>query len=176
MSPVYLFEGEICSMSISPTVSTNHVFNTDRSSAWACPRTSYTIENYHRLDTPELLRLIVRADRFCMPDCVHECAEALSPFAGYEDAKAYFSTMPEHLILDLTIWAIRTSATDALAAALGTLESLWRPAEVYIPNLWDKSWLFDERAVALPLEAVKHLLTSDSLLLNSENSAFSLAY
>ena len=107
-----------------------------------------------------------------MPDCVHECAEALSPVAGYEDAKAYFSTMPEHLILDSTLWAIRTSATDALAAALGTLESLWRPAEVYIPNLWDKSWLLGERVVALPLEAVKHLLTSDSLLLDSENSAF----
>jgi hypothetical protein len=134
---------------------------------------SYTKDGGRALNKEELMRLLVMANGYGMAWCVEECAQALLPFNGYEEAAAYFNTVPEVLLEDARLRATTQAAGDALAAGLGRVEQLWGPG---LPcQEWKLTWPLDAKVTTLPLPAVETLLRSEQLQLKSENYAFSLA-
>jgi hypothetical protein len=128
------------------------------------------------LSQEELLRLLLLANRFSMLSCVKECAQALR-FGTYDEALAFVRAVPEELMEDPRLLGVAIQkAGDVVAAALGSVERLWRPAEVYNPGVsWRRNWLLDERVKTLPFNVMKAVLRSERLQLKSENYSLSLA-
>jgi hypothetical protein len=135
---------------------------------------SYTKDGGRALGQEELMRVMVLGDRFKFKWCVEECAQALLPFNGYEEAAAYFNTVPGVLLGEARLQATTQAAGDALVAGLGRVEELWRPGMVD-SIFMRETWPLDAKVTTLPLPAVETLLRSEQLQLKSENYAFSLA-
>jgi hypothetical protein len=127
------------------------------------------------LSKEELLRLLLLANGYDMVLCMEECAEALCPFDGYDEALAFLRAVPDMLLQTKPLHAARKAAGDALAKALGPVEKLWRPGEVHNHNDWLDSYVLDERVTALPIGGIEALLRSEELQLKSENYTASLA-
>jgi hypothetical protein len=135
---------------------------------------SYTKDDDGALGKEELLRLLVLGNGYEMVWCVEECAQGLQPFAGYDDALAYFRLVPDSLLQTERLRSVTMAAGDALAVALGPVEELLRPSGMNAPS-WRELYLLDERVKALPVGGMEALLRSEKLQLKSENCTFSLA-
>jgi hypothetical protein len=105
---------------------------------------SYTEEDGQRLSKGELLRLLLLANGYEMVWCVEECAQALLPFDGYDDARAYFQCVPDSLLYTEPLRSATMAAGDALASALGPVEQLWRPADTHSGRLIE-DYVMDDR-------------------------------
>lgn len=127
---------------------------------------SYVKDGNRALHGPELMRLLVLADRFQMHGAVGEFASAMK-FVGYDDARAYLSMVPEPLYQRKELWAITNNAIYELTVVLGLVEDWWQPGPEELG--------LDQRVAVLPLWVMDRLLRDDCLLIRSENSTFSLA-
>ena len=144
------------------------------SASSSSPTWRRTQEDGQRLSKEELVRLLVVANGYEMVWCVEECARALAPFEGFDDAVTYFQCVPDSLLYTEPLRLTTRAAGDALAVALGPAEQLWRPADTY-SEFRVEDYLLDERVAALPIGGIEALLRSEELQLKSENITFSLA-
>ena len=135
----------------------------------------YTEEDGRPLGQEELVRLLVVANGYEMMWCVEDCAWALEErFEGYDDALAYFHSVPDSILNTKAVSVATKAAGSALAWELGPVEQLWRAAEM-CSDLWSADFQLDEHVISLPIGGIEALLRSKALLLKSENITFSLA-
>ncbi len=92
---------------------------------------TYAEEDGRALTKEELLRLLVLANGYEMLWCLEECAQALMPFDGYDEALAFFRAVPDSLLWTEALREATEAAGCALSEALGPVETLWRPGRVY---------------------------------------------
>jgi hypothetical protein len=111
------------------------------------------MEGGQRLSKEELLRLLVLADRYSMHGFMEECVDALMPFDGFDGALAFFRAVLDSLLWTEALREATEAAGDALAEALGPVETLWRPGGVYYRTDVGWSHVLDERVVDGPAPA-----------------------
>ena len=107
--------------------------------------------------------------------CMEECARALLLFDGYEEALAFFQSVPDSMLYTEPLRSTTEAAGDVLVAALGPVEELWWPRYSYKADSLFETYELKKVVIDVPIGGIEAVLRSEELQHKSENYAFSLA-